>query len=55
MLRIQKLSRPNKRSGNKLEAGFTTKVKGLVVTNQNSYPVYVDKFSAKKKSKKKKK
>jgi len=47
MVRLQKLTRPNKRSGFKLEPKKTTTVKGLVITNNNSYPIYVDKFSRK--------
>ena len=44
MVKIHKLKQPNKRSGYKLEPGQTTTVKGLVVVNNNSYPVFVDKF-----------
>lgn len=55
MLKIQKLKRPNKRSGYKLDSGKTTSVRGLTVTNRNAFTVYVDKFTRKtvKRSKKK--
>jgi len=48
MLRIQKLNRPTKRSGYKLDAGKTTKVRGLTIVNTNSFPVFIDKYSRKK-------
>lgn len=48
MLRIQKLGRPNKHSGYELTSGKTTEVRGLVVTNKNSFSVYVDKYTRKK-------
>lgn len=55
MLRIQKLKRPNKRSGHKLACRATTTVRGLVITNKNSFPVWVDKFTRKPEKKPKKK
>lgn len=48
MLRIQKLKRPTKRSGYALAPGKTTKVRGLIITNNMSVTVYVDKFTRKK-------
>lgn len=45
MVRVQKLNRPNKRSGYPLEPGKTTDVKGLVITNKTKAVVYVDKFT----------
>lgn len=48
MLRIQKLARPNKHSGFKLEAGKTTVIRGFTIVNRNSYAVYVDKYTRKK-------
>lgn len=55
MLKIQKLVKPNKRSGHPLASGQNTKVRGLVITNTNSYTVYVDKFTRKVSKKKRKK
>lgn len=52
MIRIQKLKRPNKRSGHALEQGETTEIRGLTIVNRNSFTVYVDKFTRKKKGKK---
>jgi hypothetical protein len=49
MLRVQKLERPNKKSGLLLGPGQRTTINGLVVTNKNKYGVYVEKFSKKKK------
>lgn len=54
MLKIQKLARPTKRSGFALKAGGRTTVRGLTVVNQNSFTVYVDKFTRKKDKKRKK-
>lgn len=51
MLKIQKLSRPNKRSGYKLKPGDTTEVRGLTITNVNNFAVHVDKWTRKKKKK----
>ncbi len=48
MLLIQKLKHPNKRSGFALEPGKRTQVRGLLVVNQNSHTVYVDKWTRKK-------
>ena len=56
MVRIQKLRRPNKHSGYELAPNKTTEVRGMVITNKNSFPVRVDKFTRKPwKPKKKKK
>lgn len=55
MLRVQKLSRPNKHSGYKLEANKTTEVRGLTIVNRNKFAVYVDKFTRKMDKPKKKK
>lgn len=49
MIKIQKLLRPNKRSGHELKAGETTTVKGVVIVNKNKHSVYVDRFTLKKK------
>ena len=49
MIRIQKLQRPTKRSGHKLAPGNSTKVKGVMIVNQNAFPVWVDKFTRVKK------
>lgn len=48
MLKIQKLIRPTKRSGNKIMPGERTKQRGVLIVNQNSYPIFVDKFTTKK-------
>lgn len=45
MLRIQRLKRPTKQSGFKLEPGKRTEMGGLLVTNRNKFAVYVDKFT----------
>ena len=56
MVRIQKLRRPNKHSGNELLPGKTTKIRGMTITNTTSQVVYVDPFTRKPwKPKKKKK
>ena len=47
MIRIQKLKRPTRRSGNELKPLATTKVKGVTITNTNSFSVWVDKFERK--------
>jgi len=45
MLKIQKLKRPTKLSGYKLNPGETTEVRGLTIVNRNSFKVYVDKWT----------
>lgn len=55
MLRVQKLQRPTRRSGYRLEPGKATYVRGLRIVNQNSFAVYVDKFTKAKAKKRKKK
>lgn len=55
MLRVQKLQRPTKRSGHCLEPGKATYVRGLRIVNQNSFAVYVDKFTRKPVKKKRRK
>lgn len=47
MIKIHKLKQPNKHSGNALQPGKTTEVRGLVITNKNSFVVHVDKFTRK--------
>lgn len=47
MIKIHRLKQPNKRSGFALEGGKTTTVRGVVITNKNSFTVYVDKFTRK--------
>lgn len=56
MVRIQRLRRPNKRSGYLLAPGKNTKVRGLYIVNQNKFPIFVDKYtrSPVKKSRRKK-
>ena len=54
MIRIQKLSQPRKTSGHLLGPNKSTKVKGIVITNTNSFGVYVDRFQRKKAKSKKK-
>ena len=56
MLRIQRLSRPTKRSGVRIEPGEATLMRGIRVINQNKFSVWVDKFipPAQIKSKKRK-
>ena len=48
MLRVQKLARPNKHSGYRLEPGETTEVRGLTLVNRNKFDVFVDKYTRKK-------
>ena len=51
MIRIQKLKRPTKRSGYELKPGDSTKVRGMVIVNNNKFSVYVDKFTRKPRKK----
>jgi len=56
MVRIQKLNRPNKRSGFRLEPGKTTKIRGMTITNVSAGKnIWVDKFQSPAPTKKKKK
>lgn len=48
MIKIQKLKRPNKRSGHELKPGAKTTVKGVTMINQNTFSVWVDRFAKKK-------
>lgn len=48
MIKISKLKKPGKKSGYELPAGETTEARGLVITNGNTFSVYVDKFTKKK-------
>lgn len=52
MISIKKLSRPMRKSGYELPPGETTEVRGLTIVNRNKFSVWVDKFTAKKRSKK---
>jgi hypothetical protein len=45
MLRIQKLDRPTKRSGHRLEPGEATMMRGVRVINENKFSIWVDKFT----------
>lgn len=45
MLNIKKLKRPNKRSGHKLKPGARTFVRGIIIVNQNEFPVWVDRYT----------
>ena len=49
MISVQKLKKPTKRSGFELASGETTEVRGLTIVNRNSFSVYIDKWSRKKK------
>lgn len=56
MIRIQKLSRPNKKSGHNLMPGATTKIRGMQITNISAgKQIFVDKFTVPPKKRKKKK
>ena len=56
MIRIQKLNRPNKRSGDLLKQGETFNKRGIKIINMSAgNKIYVDVFTAKKAKKKKKK
>jgi hypothetical protein len=45
VLRIQKLDRPTKRSGVKIEPGAATMMRGVRIVNQNKFSIWVDKFT----------
>lgn len=47
MIRIQRLKKPTKRSGNELKPLASTKVKGVTITNTNSFSVWVDRYTRK--------
>lgn len=51
MIFVKKLKFPKRKSGFKLPSGETTEVRGLTITNTNSFAVYVDKFSGYKNTK----
>ena len=53
MVKIQRLARPNKRSGYALGPGKTTSVRGVVIVNKNDFTIHVDKFTRKYSKKKK--
>lgn len=53
MVKIHNPKKPSKKSGYELAPGCDTKVKGLLISNQNDFPVYIDKFMGKKPKKKK--
>lgn len=55
MLKVQRLIKPNKFSGYKLEPGKTTKVRGFTIVNTNKFAVYVDKWTRKKDKRKNRK
>ena len=48
MIKIQKLKRATKRSGYALPPGESSEVRGLVIVNNNSFTVYVDKWTRKR-------
>lgn len=48
MIRIQKLVEPKKSSGKKLLNGKTYNFHGVVITNNNKFPIYVDYYVRKK-------
>lgn len=51
MIKVQRLKRPLKTSGYELKPSATTVVRGLTIVNRNSFSVYVDKFTTKKRKK----
>lgn len=55
VIKLQRLKQPKKKSGYRLDAGKTTTVRGFVITNKNTFAVYVDKFTRPVKKNKKKK
>ncbi len=56
MIKIHKLKRPMRTSGDNLPVGKTFKKKGMLITNVSAGPnVYVDPFTRKPPKKKKKK
>ena len=48
MIKIQKLKEPKKTSGQKLEFGHSCHIGGLVIRNNNEFPVYVNLYRRKK-------
>jgi hypothetical protein len=52
MISIKKLARANKRSGYILKPERMTTVRGVLIINFNKFPIYIDKFTAKKVKKK---
>lgn len=55
MINIRRLKRPTKRSGYELKPKQETCVRGVIIINQNSFSVWVDKFTPKKPKRKVKK
>ena len=45
MIKVHKPKRPTKKSGFELKQGAKTTVRGVTIINQNSFSVYVDKFT----------
>lgn len=45
MIKIQKLQRPTKASGFELKAGKATYVRGVRIVNQNTFSIYIDKWT----------
>lgn len=44
MIKIHRLKQPNKNSGYKLEPNKTVEMRGMTITNNNKFDVYLDKF-----------
>ena len=49
MIKIQKLAKPSKKTGYELMPKMATTVRGLTIVNNNTFPVYIDKWTRKKK------
>lgn len=47
MLKVHKLSQPNKHSGSPLLPGKAIELRGIIVKNNNEFTVYVDTFTRK--------
>jgi hypothetical protein len=45
VVKILKLSRPNKRSGFELASGETTEIRGVTIVNRNKFSIFIDKFT----------
>jgi hypothetical protein len=53
MINIKRLKRPSKRSGYPIKSGDVTTVRGMLIRNGNPFTVYIDKYTPKRKAKKK--
>lgn len=47
MIRIQKLKQPNILSGKRLNSGESLNIRGVTITNNNPFTLYVDTYKRK--------